>query len=149
MKHNPHCINPAHMGILSVDGKIIQNPGHKGILSVDGKIIQNPLHGLTDAVKDIAEKSVLGVASVGTLFALYGAYCAYQNHVSPMLKGKKKNPRRRNGTKKGQVRKTARRAYRKNHTTSKQKRAQNRAKSAMALYHSGKADSLKDAWKMV
>jgi hypothetical protein len=136
MKHNPHCMNPAHMGILSVDGQLVQNPAHKGILSVGGKIIQNPLHGLEDSLKKAADYSLFGVASVGSVLALYGAYCAYQNHVAPML-GMKKNPRRRKnalGMKKN---------------SAKQKRAQSRAKKAMALYHSGKARSLKAAWKMV
>ena len=137
MKHNPHCMNPAHMGILSVDGQIVRNPAHKGILSVDGKIIQNPLHGIEEGLKKAADYSLFGIASLGSVLALYGTYCAYQNHIAPMLKAKKKNPRRRKnalGMKKN---------------SAKQSRAQSRAKKAMALYHSGKASSLKAAWKMV
>ena len=60
------------------------------------------------------------------------------------------NPRKRkNGTKKGQARKTARRAYMKNGKSAAQKRAQANAKKAMNLYKSGKARSLKAAWRMV
>lgn len=65
---------------------------------------------------------------------------------------KKANPRRRrrNGTKKGMARKTARKAYSKNPRRRKNASAhQKRAKKAMNLYHSGEASSLKAAWRMV
>ena len=90
-----------------------------------------------------------------------GGYFIYQN-----MSGAKKvsNPRRRrrNGTKKGQRRKTARRAYMKKNAlkVNRKKRSnprrrknasahQKRAAKAMKLYHSGKAKTLKAAWKMV
>jgi len=86
---------------------------------------------------------LFGIAILGGL-----AYFAYTEITSgPKLKPARRNPRRRkNGTKKGMRRKTARRAYMK---SAKQKRAQSKAKKAMRLYHSGKAPSLKAAWRMV
>jgi hypothetical protein len=86
---------------------------------------------------------LLGIALVAGL-----AYFAYTEIVSgPKMKPARRNPGfRKNGTKKGQMRKTSRRAYMK---SAKQKRAQAKAKKAMKLYHSGKAPSLKAAWKMV
>jgi hypothetical protein len=86
---------------------------------------------------------ILGIAVLGGL-----ALFAYKEITSgPKLKAARNNPRRRkNGTKKGMRRKTARRAYMK---SAKQKRSQSKAAKAMKLYHSGKAPSLKAAGRMV
>ena len=75
---------------------------------------------------------VIPVAIIGVIYFAFVA--------KPMTK---KTTNRRNGTKKGQRRKTARRAYKPN------RRGSARAKKAMNLYHSGEASSLKAAWRMV
>ena len=88
----------------------------------------------------------MGLLGLGLMIGL-GYFAVTEIMSGPEMKPARRNPRRRrNGTKKGMRRKTARRAYMK---SAKQKRAQSKAKKAMKLYHSGKASSLKAAWKMV
>lgn len=88
----------------------------------------------------------MGLLGLGLMIGL-GYFAVTEIMSGPEMKPARRNPRRRrNGTKKGMRRKTARRAYMK---SAKQKRAQSKAKKAMKLYHSGKAPSLKAAWKMV
>ena len=128
-----------------------------------GAIQLNPGYGATEngATKPLAIAPLIILGVMGYLF--------YEGFLKPKPK-KATNPRRRrrNGTKKGQTRKTARKAYTKkrNGTTKgesrktarkaysglpkrKKRKGSARAKKAMKLYHSGKARSLKAAWKMV
>ena len=131
IKRNPHC-----MGILSVDGKIVQNPAHMGLISVDGEIRRNPFHGFGDItetakalgskVVDIAKMPVFpSLGALGSVLGLFVVYRGYQ----VAAKGEKFLPKI---------------PFLQNPTPH-----QKRAKKAMNLYHSGKAKTLKAAWKMV
>jgi hypothetical protein len=90
-----------------------------------------------------------GVVAGVVICSVLGGGIAVQESISfgaPVRKNRKKNPKRRKrrvSTKKRSNPKKRKSSKRKNsaHTS--------RAKKAMNLYHSGKARSLKAAWKMV
>lgn len=126
MQQNPHC-----MGILSVDGKIYQNPVHMGAIDVTSNPvgfgnIADTAKDLGTKAMDIAKMPVLpALGALGTVAGLFVLYRGYQVVVNKE-KFLPKIPLLQNPT-----------AH------------QSRAKKAMALYHSGKAKTLKAAWKMV
>ena len=112
----------------------------KNPLSENGRIVPAGLQYLGGLEEMGKVKIPLGLVVAGGLLWMWAT------------KDKKKaNPRRRrNGTKKGMRRKTARKAYMKNPRRRRNASAhQKRAKKAMNLFHSGEARSLKAAWKMV
>lgn len=117
------------------------NAVHMGALQLGAAVADDKNGGI----------GILGIALLGGL-----ALVAYKEmSKGPKLKAARNNPRRRNSaykshqsTMRGAAR-SQQKSIRKFRKSSKQKQAQSKAAQAMRLYHSGKAPSLKAAWRMV
>ena len=143
MNMNPMNMNSVHMGAVAHQA----NPMNmNGFIADSVSMLESRYNQVKDAfnASDMFMKVIIGIGVVSTAAAAYRLYEG--DELFPQVEALKLN-----GTKKGQRRKTARRAFMKNPRRRRNAvkfKKNSRAAKAMKLHHSS-GISLSEAWKQV